>query len=143
METTVKLPCRIGETVWGVSTYNKSQKVRLGVVSEMVFNSNMELIITVRGISRGRWGESVFSTEAEAKAAVANNKVKVESKVSSKQYATGDTLCWSCKKSGGLCSWSQRLEPVKGWKATESNYYGGCEKQKTYTVHECPQFEEG
>ena len=35
-----------------------------------------------------------------------------------KTFAKKDQLCWSCDKAcNGGCSWSARLEPVKGWDA--------------------------
>ena len=144
MAMKVTLPCKIGQPAWGVSAYNKALKARLGVVSEMVFNSDMELVITVQGISRGRWGEAVFATEDEANKAIANGKVKREPKVTPKQYATRDTLCWECKKSGGLCTWSSFDAPVKGWnaKATTAGAYMG-NPTRSYLVISCPEFEEG
>ena len=49
------------------------------------------------------------------------------------------SICWDCKKAIGQCPWSQRLVPVKGWKAikispTATKPYG------TYLVQECPGF---
>ena len=29
-----------------------------------------------------------------------------------------NTLCWSCEKACGGCSWSDNLIPIKDWKAT-------------------------
>ena len=51
-------------------------------------------------------------------------------------------LCWSCKHATnkyGKCSWSARLEPVKGWNATE--VCGEC--GKSYKINKCPLFERG
>ena len=46
---------------------------------------------------------------------------------------TKDTLCILCQKScNNGCSWSEKLEPVDGWKAIE--YRTG------YQVLECPEF---
>lgn len=46
---------------------------------------------------------------------------------------TKDTLCILCQNAcRNGCSWSERLEPVKGWKAIE--YRSG------YQVLECPEF---
>lgn len=54
------------------------------------------------------------------------------------------TLCWECKKSGGLCSWSHNLTPVKGWVAemvSKKTFYSP--EDVTFCVIECPEFEEG
>ena len=55
----------------------------------------------------------------------------------------GETLCWECKKSGGLCSWSQSLTPVKGWTATESTRSTYIGEDKVYCVVKCPEFVRG
>ena len=57
-----------------------------------------------------------------------------------------DSICWSCKKSGGGCSWSKRLEPVKGWDAKEDHRNNEHTKKYvlySYTVLGCPEYERG
>lgn len=51
------------------------------------------------------------------------------------------SICWDCHKATGKCSWSEKLKPVKGWKATptQRELYGGI--YKSYIVLECPEFE--
>ena len=52
------------------------------------------------------------------------------------------TLCWSCARFCGQCSWSARFEPIAGWSAEEGSLtrqYGGT--LKTYTVLQCPLYE--
>ena len=52
------------------------------------------------------------------------------------------TLCWSCARFCGRCSWSAHFEPVEGWSAEEGSLtrqYGGT--LKTYTVLQCPLYE--
>ena len=50
------------------------------------------------------------------------------------------TLCWDCKNAiGGGCSWFTDFTPVAGWKAKKERLYSGC----SYTVEDCPQFEDG
>ena len=49
------------------------------------------------------------------------------------------SLCWDCKRATGGCPWSDKLKPIKGWKAiaigkTTSRPYS------TYLVEECPGF---
>ena len=57
-------------------------------------------------------------------------------------YRHKETICWDCKKASGLCSWSHRLIPVKGWTAEKSKRktYEG---QEIYCVIACPEFERG
>ncbi len=45
-----------------------------------------------------------------------------------------ETLCWSCKKSKGHCTWSSSLTPVKGWDAQKT--------PASFFVRDCPLFEE-
>lgn len=55
-----------------------------------------------------------------------------------------ETICWKCQNACGGCSWSRRLEPVKGWKAervVNKDIYDT--KFKSYKVIECPEFKEG
>ena len=48
-------------------------------------------------------------------------------------YDTTETLCIWCQRAcANCCSWSDHLEPVKGWLA-EENKHG-------YLVRECPEF---
>ena len=52
------------------------------------------------------------------------------------------TICWDCANACGNCSWSARLEPVKGWEAEETVIVANHgEQSKTYCVVRCPGFE--
>ena len=66
------------------------------------------------------------------------------------------TICWSCKKALGYCSWSKcdedtgeiLFQPVDGWVAEKTSLlaysHGGKPKYVTsYIVESCPQYEEG
>ena len=65
----ITLPCKIGDTVYGVRRY-RDRIVKSGIVSEMYFNQNMELIIVIKNLCRGFWGENIFGTKEEAEAAL-------------------------------------------------------------------------
>ena len=54
-----------------------------------------------------------------------------------------DTLCWSCNKACGQCSWSQpRPKPVEGWTAEQTTIeIQGGQKITSYIVRECPKYE--
>lgn len=46
--------------------------------------------------------------------------------------------CWDCKKAANSgCAWSDRFEPVEGWKARWSEKG----RQHSWHVDECPEFE--
>lgn len=51
------------------------------------------------------------------------------------------SICLDCKKSGGLCSWSHHLEPVKGWEAEYKTGSPKNGKASSYRVISCPLFE--
>ena len=72
----IELPCRIGDAVWVLRSYQGVKHAKQGFVSEMHYISDrqsmtgdMKLLITVRNIARGYWGESVFATQEEAEKA--------------------------------------------------------------------------
>ena len=72
----VELPCRIGDAVWVIRRYQGVKHAKKGVVSEMHFISDrqsmtgdMKLLITVKNIARGYWGENIFATQEEAEKA--------------------------------------------------------------------------
>lgn len=53
------------------------------------------------------------------------------------------TLCWSCAKACGECSWSDYWEhsPVPGWTAEETRLMGnGGADVVSYCVTDCPEF---
>lgn len=65
----IELPCKIGDTVYGIRRY-QDRIVKSGTVSEMYFNQNMKLIIVIKNLCRGSWGENIFRTKEEAEAAL-------------------------------------------------------------------------
>ena len=79
------------------------------------------------------------------------NKSKTKYYINKKQ-----TICWSCKKALGDCSWSKcdkdtmeiLFQPVDGWVAEKTSLlmysYDGTPRHVTsYIVKSCPQYEEG
>ena len=65
----ITLPCKIGDTVYGIRRY-QDRIVKSGTVSEMYFNQNMKLVIVIKNLCRGSWGENIFGTKEEAEAAL-------------------------------------------------------------------------
>lgn len=53
-----------------------------------------------------------------------------------------NSLCWKCKRAYGLCSWSHRFKPVKGWEAKPTVLMGGKRDiaVQSYEVKKCPLF---
>lgn len=49
-----------------------------------------------------------------------------------------DQLCLSCRKCGGLCSWSKNFTPVEGWTATPTKIPRGL---PSYKITACPEYE--
>lgn len=69
----VALPCKMGDEVWGIRRNgNFYQKVMKGKVFQMFFGDDMRLCISVKNVCRGEWGKSVFATQEEAEAALAD-----------------------------------------------------------------------
>ncbi len=66
----VELPCKIGDYVWAIRNFNGHKHPQRGVVSDMYFTRDMQLNIVVKYVARGKWGETVFATDAEAYAVI-------------------------------------------------------------------------
>ena len=49
------------------------------------------------------------------------------------KFESVNSLCWSCAKACGYCSWSCALEPVKGWETRETH-------SGPYCVVSCPEY---
>lgn len=58
----VTVPCKIGDTAWCIRRHNGGIEPRCGIVSDIRFNEEMELVFTVKYIGQGRWGEKIFPT---------------------------------------------------------------------------------
>ena len=66
----VELPCRIGDSVWGIRKHNRGKEVKQGTVSQMLFVEDMKLCLCVKNVCRGEWGKNVFATKQEAEVAL-------------------------------------------------------------------------
>lgn len=66
----IELPCKIGDTVYGIRRYHGVRKVQSGIVSEMYFSQKNRLIIVIKYVCRGYWGENIFGSQEEAEAAL-------------------------------------------------------------------------
>lgn len=61
------LPCKIGDVAWAIRSFRGVRHAQPGIVSEMFYTDDMELMIVVKHVGRGKWGEDVFATREEAK----------------------------------------------------------------------------
>lgn len=68
-------------------------------------------------------------------------ETKPKKRIDFKHYT--QTLCWDCANACGGCTWSSRLQPVRGWQAEETEiiiYRNGYVREGSYRVISCPQF---
>lgn len=70
----VVLPCKMGDVVWGIKTFNRGMEPRQGIVNQMYFGEDMRLCICVKNTCRGEWGKAVFATKEEAMAEIERRK---------------------------------------------------------------------
>ena len=66
----VELPCKIGDTVWCIRNFHGHKHAQRGIVSEMYFTKEMKLLIRVKYVGCGQWGEKIFPTCEDAEAAL-------------------------------------------------------------------------
>lgn len=66
----IELPCKIGDTVYGIRRWHGTKIAKAGTVSEMFYTQEGKLMIVVKYVCRGHWGEKIFRTLEEAEAAL-------------------------------------------------------------------------
>ena len=62
----MELPCKIGDRVWAIRSYKGIKHPQEGIVSEMFFTEDMQIMIVVKNVARGIWGETVFGSYKDA-----------------------------------------------------------------------------
>ena len=72
------LPCKLGDTAWGIKRCNLGNVVKQGEVYQMYFGEDMRLCICVKNVCRGEWGVNVFGTKEAAEEAVGKMPKKEE-----------------------------------------------------------------
>lgn len=66
-----RIPCKIGDTAWGLCKRCGATRAVPGKISEIFFiGSAMQVCIVVSHVVRGTWGVNVFATEKEAQEAI-------------------------------------------------------------------------
>lgn len=72
----IDIPCRVGDTVWGICKFGGKPRPMMGEVKEIYFpDSDMIPGIKVKNVCIGQWGKSVFATEQEVHEAIERDKV--------------------------------------------------------------------
>ena len=66
----ITLPCKIGDTVYGIRRWHGTKIAKAGTVSEMFYTQEGKLMIVVKYVCRGHWGEKIFRTLEGAEAAL-------------------------------------------------------------------------
>lgn len=70
IDTVPEIPLKIGDTAWAIRTYKGVKYAQKGFVNEMFYNKDMKLVIVVKNIARGLFGEKVFATKEDAEQAL-------------------------------------------------------------------------
>ena len=70
----IQIPCKVGDTVWAIRDFKGIKHPQEGIVSEMYFTAQMKLMIVVKHVGRGEYGETVFLTREEAEAEIERRK---------------------------------------------------------------------
>jgi hypothetical protein len=61
-------PCCIGDIMWCIRNQSGKWTAQSGIVNEMFYTSDMKLMIVVKYVGRGHYGDKIFSTLAECQA---------------------------------------------------------------------------
>ena len=62
----IDIPCRVGDTVWGICKAGGKKVALCGKVTEIYFSDpDMKPAIRVHRVCTGHWGDNVFATEQE------------------------------------------------------------------------------
>jgi hypothetical protein len=70
----LRMPCKVGDTMWAIRDYRGVAHAQQGFVNEMFFTKEMKLMIVVKNIARGEFGKTVFLTKEEAEQKLAEMK---------------------------------------------------------------------
>ena len=71
----MSIPCKIGDEAWVIRNYKGTPRPQKGIVSEIYFTDDMELIFVVKHITRGRWMKAVFPTKEAAEEEISRRDV--------------------------------------------------------------------
>lgn len=54
-------PCAIGDTMWCIKNQSGKMTAQSGIVNEMFYTTDMRLMIVVKYVGRGSYGDKIFS----------------------------------------------------------------------------------
>ena len=66
----VIIPCKMGDTAYGIRNIRGHLLPMEGIVSEIYFTNDMQLVVALKNVSRGVWGERIFPTCQDAEARI-------------------------------------------------------------------------
>lgn len=67
----IRVPCKIGDSVWAIRQTSGGKRLFSTVVSEMYINAERKLVIVAKNVARGYFGETIFADYEDARAALA------------------------------------------------------------------------
>ena len=59
----IEVPCKIGDTAWAIRTCGKTKKAKSGIVDGLGISKDMQVIVNIKQIGCGIWGQKIFPTE--------------------------------------------------------------------------------
>lgn len=62
----IDLPCKIGDTMWGIRRYQGVHIAQKGTVSQIYLTDDMLPVIVLKGVCRGLYGVKIFATKEDA-----------------------------------------------------------------------------
>jgi hypothetical protein len=65
-----KLPCKCGDSLWGIKVYKGYLMAKQGTVREMFFTKDMTLLVVLEHICRSEFGKKIFRTQEETEQAI-------------------------------------------------------------------------
>lgn len=68
--TFIEVPCKIGQTAWIIRNFKGTIRPYAGTIDALNINKDMQLIVNVKYLGCGLWGEKVFPSEAAALEAI-------------------------------------------------------------------------
>ena len=64
------LPCKIGDRMWCIRDVKGVLTAQEGIVHEMMYRKDMSLLIVIKYVGRGLYGEKVFRTKEDCEAKI-------------------------------------------------------------------------
>ena len=72
----IRIPCKIGDRCWAIRQTRGGKHLFSTVVSEMFIDSSGKLTVVAKNVSRGYFGETIFTDYEEARTSMAEIQKK-------------------------------------------------------------------